>query len=303
MSGETHSQASLLADFKKLSKQVYVQEGDKATSPTTGLDKSSPSDPTTVILYSWGDALPKHVAKYAHGYRHLYPHARMVLVFSPILKALIQGLEARAQNMEPIIDAIYGGKDEKTTERVLVHAMSNTGGINLAATLYAYHQCTGSVFPHQLLVLDSTPGSSNFFANIGRWSRAMALGAAGWLPWPFVVTQTLAATFLAGLHFYGWVLGISSTAAYSTSVVNDTTLSDVGARRLYLYSKADDIIHWEDIEVHAAQARERGFDVEAELFEGTPHVGHMRKHAQKYWDAIARAWKDSAAATGSASEQ
>jgi len=288
---------SAMLGFKKVSNQVYIQDGEPS-----GQD---PSHPTTVIIYGWGDARPRHVAKYVEGYRQLFPHARIVLIFSPILKALYQTLEARSRTMVPVIEAIYpealGSPDaaeeekKKTDERVLLHVMSNTGGMNCAATMNAYSKHTGGRrFHHDMLVCDSTPGSTHFLPNVGPWSRAMALGAARWFPWPFVVTQALAAMFLGCLHGFGWLIGATSAAEFSTGAVNDPRLSETSAKRLYLYSKEDDIIHWEDIERHAADARQKGWSVSAEVFEGTPHVGHMRLHPEQYWGAIAAAWKEAA---------
>ncbi|GAB0132187.1 hypothetical protein EsDP_00000630 [Epichloe bromicola] len=67
--------------------------------------------------------------------------------------------------------------------------MSNTGAVNYATTLNAYQETFGHSMPHQLLAMDSTPGSSDLsWGNVTRWSRAMALGAAAWFPWPFAVT-------------------------------------------------------------------------------------------------------------------
>ncbi|KAL2262654.1 hypothetical protein VTK26DRAFT_579 [Humicola hyalothermophila] len=286
---------SLMLGFKKLSDQVYVREGDPSSQ--------DPSHPTTVVIYGWGDARPRHVVKYVDGYRKLYPHARVVLIFSPILKALYQTLEARSRSMIPVIEAVYPeileGKNNtdkaRSKERVLLHVMSNTGGMNCAATMNAYSQLTSgrAVLPHHLLVCDSTPGSTHFLPNVGPWSRAMALGAhARWLPWPFVVTQALAALFLGCLHGFGWLVGATSAAEFSTRAVNDARLSDEAAKRLYLYSKEDDIIYWEDVEKHAADARQKGWSVSAEVFQGTPHVGHMRGHPDQYWAAISTAWKE-----------
>ncbi|GAB1313758.1 DUF829-domain-containing protein [Madurella fahalii] len=280
---------SVMLGFEKLSNQVYVQRGS--------LGSGEPDHPTTVVIYGWGDARPRHVAKYIYGYRQLFPNARIVVIFSPILKALYQTLEARSKTMFPVIEAVYPQipdlQNAESRERVLLHVMSNTGGMNCAATMNAYTKRTGGkLFPHDMLVCDSTPGSTHFLPNIGPWSRAMALGVAPWLPWPFIITQALAAMFLGTLHGFGWLIGATSAAEFSTGAVNDARLSDVSAKRLYLYSKEDDIIHWEDIEKHAADARQKGWSVSAEVFEGTPHVGHMRAHPEQYWRAIARAWKE-----------
>jgi hypothetical protein len=297
MSNAVVEAESSILGFKKLSNQVYVQEG----SPSS----QDPSHPSTIIIYGWGDARPRHVAKYVDGYRQLFPHSRVVLIFSPILKALYQTLESRSRTMVPVIEAVYPEaltKDPTTTpptpsnEKVLLHVMSNTGGMNCAATMNAYRNHTsGSIFPHNMLVCDSTPGSTHFLPNVGPWSRALALGASRFLPWPFVITQALAALFLGCLHGFGWLIGATSAAEFSTGAVNDAALSDSSAKRLYLYSKEDDIIHWKDIEGHAADARQKGWSVTADLFEGTPHVGHMRAHPEQYWGAIASAWKEAVA--------
>lgn len=289
-----------LPGFRRLSQQVYVHDGDStlaAQSPT------SATDPTTVIIYGWGDASPKHVSKYVEGYWALFPGCRIVLILSPILKALYQTPAARDKSMQPVLDALFGratafgsadGKDG--SERVLIHVMSNTGGISYASTIKRYMvtktETDPALFPHKMVVLDSTPGNSSFFTNIVPWSRAMALGLAPRLPLPFVVTQFIAGLFLGGLHLFGFVIGASSTAESSTRAVNNPELADNTAKRLYLYSKEDDIIMWYQIEEHVAECRQNGWKhVEVEVFKGTPHVGHMRGHPEQYWGAIKRNWE------------
>lgn len=281
------------SDYTAINKQIYVRPSD------TPRDSIPASSPTIIILYSWGDSNPKHVIKYADGYRNLYPHARLVVVFAPILKAITQTLETRSKTMAPVIDAAFGedshDPEEHKKERILVTAMSNTGGINIASTMHAYYRRFGVPMPYRLLICDSTPGSTEFFPNIGRWSHAMALGAAKFMPWPFVITQGIAAFFLGLLHGLCWVFSIQSAAEFSVNAVNDVGengLSTLNTAKLYLYSKEDEIILWNDIEAHAAEAREKGFDVQLEMFEGTPHVGHMKMHTEQYWGAIEKRWKE-----------
>ncbi|KAK3350597.1 hypothetical protein B0H65DRAFT_455225 [Neurospora tetraspora] len=306
----THNekQSPLGPGFKRLTEQIYLQEAPASSSMPL---LSPSSDPTTILLYGWGDARPKHLAKYVDGYRALFPAAKFVVVLCPILRCLYQTLEARSKAMTPVISACFGSlesaADRKSVveasptnnNRILVQVMSNTGGMYFAATLNAYRQRFGEeAFPHHMLVLDSTPGSTSFLQNAGPWSRAMALGASasGYLPGlPFMVTQALACMFLAALHGFGWLIGASSAAAYSVAAVNNEELCERGARRLYVYSKEDDIIYWKDIEKHAAQARQRGYEVDMDMFEGTLHVGHMRQHPEQYWGAVAKTWREAVA--------
>ncbi|KAK4226017.1 hypothetical protein QBC38DRAFT_240950 [Podospora fimiseda] len=302
-SSPAEKQESLLKSFTRLSNQVYTQT--PASFPPSG---PSTSHPTTIVLYGWGDALPKHLTKYVVGFRALYPSSRIILIFGPILKALYQTLEARATTMIPVIEAIYGPgsysnlteaiKSHPIKENILLQVMSNTGGMNCAATMYAFHKATNGEqrLPYNLMICDSCPGSTDFASNVGRWSKAMAVGASSFLPFiPFIISQSIAAMFLASLHGFGWIIGATSAAEYSVGAVNNPTLSDNSSKRLYLYSKEDDIIHWEDIEAHAADARSKGWSVSAEMFEGTPHVGHMKTHSEKYWKAIDDAWREAVA--------
>lgn len=90
----------------------------------------------------------------------------------------------------------------------------------------------------------------------------------------------------------GWVTGHQSAAEFSVEAVNDGGSSVKSAGRLYLFSKTDDIISWRDIEEHAADARSKGYDVACEVFDDTPHVGHMKVHPEVYWGAIARRWTE-----------
>ncbi len=274
-------------NFVALSKQVYVLQPDATATP-------GPDDPDVVIIYGWGDARLKHVAKYADGYLELFPAAKLVLVLSPMIQTFSASLDARSKAMRPVLEAVFGDDETKEDPRILLHAMSNTGGISLAGSLNAYHDRLGKEarpLPHSLLVLDSTPGSLGFFKNAQPWSRGLALGISHWFPWPFVITQGLAFIILALIFSASWLTGKASAAAYSVAAVNNTELCDKSAKRLYLYSKEDEIIAWDAIEVHAAQATTRGYDVSLELFKGSPHVGHMRVFRDQYWAAIRKAWE------------
>lgn len=75
--------------------------------------------------------------------------------------------------------------------------------------------------------------------------------------------------------------------------MNDTKYEVASARRLYLYSKEDELIHWGDIEGQAAVARTAGYEVDTTVFTGSGHVSHMRADPEKYWAAIQFAWKKS----------
>ncbi|EFX05005.1 indole-diterpene biosynthesis protein [Grosmannia clavigera kw1407] len=277
--------------FEQVTEQIWIQRVDE---PTT----AAGDQPTTVLLFGWGNGQPRHVAKYAAGFRVLFPQATIVAVLSPILQAISQGVDDRTEAMRPLVDLVWGPaslSQRDVDERILVHVMSNGGGIFYAATLNAYARSHGAAMPHDLLVCDSTPGGDAIGPNLWCWARAVALGVAAYLPGvPFVFTQALCAGFLAIHHVTEHVIiRRESAATFSCRLVNDQDYETAAAHRLYLYSAEDDIVRWQDVVAHAADARQIGYDTTLERFAGSPHVGHMRQHPEQYWGAIEQAWAHS----------
>ncbi|KAL0941379.1 paxu protein [Colletotrichum truncatum] len=277
--------------FTALNDQIFVRDGEELAEGAT-----RPTDhPRVVIIYSWGDAIPKHVVKYTDGYRKLYPHAKQIAILSPILKAITQSVEQRADSMRLVIDAAYppesvGAPDE---DAVLSHGMSNTGAINYASALKAYHDKYNKPMPHRLAVWDSTPGSPYMtWETLKRWANAAAMAVAPFVPLPYVVTQTIVGFLLAVHRGYQLMVGSEPAPVFSSKVANDTEFVPETLRRLYLYSKDDRIIAYHEVEENIAIAQEKGFMHNAVTFEGSDHVGHMRMFPERYWGAIQASWKE-----------
>ncbi|KAF3390596.1 hypothetical protein F1880_008967 [Penicillium rolfsii] len=286
--------------FTPLSDRIYLRN---ATNTNTTTKPAPPTPPTTIVIFGWGDGMPKHVSKYADGYHALYPSARILVAISKTFHASNQPLNDRIQAMMPIIDTVFptptgdGGNSPK--ERLLLHVMSNTGGIFVAAALAAYQERHGTekALPHELLVCDSTPGGLVFSAQVGRWSRAMAVGTAKMFPWPFIVTQALWWVFLWGNYLWERIKGTEPSGVWANRVSNDEQTATRSASRLYLYSKEDEIVWYEDLEENVAQVKRLGYRaVDMEMFEGSPHVGHMRMHPEQYWNRISGCWDAAIAA-------
>jgi hypothetical protein len=283
--------------FTPLSDRIYLRDATSTTNPPP------PSHPTTIIIFGWGDGMPKHVSKYSDGFADLYPSTRIIVAISKTLQASNQPLPERVSAMMPIIDTVFptptgdGGNSPK--ERVLLHAMSNTGGIFMAAAMVAYQERHGKdkTLPHTLLVCDSTPGGLVFSAQVGRWSRAMAVGTAKMFPWPVIVTQALWWMFLWGNYLVERMRGSEPSGVWANRIMNEEGVTSRDSWRLYLYSKEDEIIGYEDLEENVAGVKRLGYrGVETELFEGSPHVGHMRLHPEQYWNRIKGCWDAAIAA-------
>lgn len=277
---------SALPGFSALSKQIFVREGDE-TKP------AQLHDPDVVVIYGWGDCLPQHLAKYAAGYRKLFPAAKQVLVLSPIAKAMFTTLEQRSSHMALVLSAIGSdSSNEKQQPRTLIHAMSNTGAINFAATLNEHVRTFKEAMPHQLFIMDSTPGGTNLtWANLKRWSLAMTLGTFKWFPWPRLVTQWIWGFFLLANSFLLFLRRQKHAGAWSRVAANDEKFAVKSAQRLYMYSKEDALIGYKDIEEHAEEAKKLGYVTHTKVFKGSGHVEHMRMHTDEYWAAIEASWR------------
>jgi hypothetical protein len=272
---------------------VYLRNGNEKS-------KSIPADePTTIIISGWGDGMPKHVSKYSDGFHELFPSSRIIVILSGTLQASNQQEEARIEAMMPVVDTIFptptgsGGEEE----RVLIHAMSNTGAIFAAAAVVGYQRRHGTdkTFPHKLLICDSTPGSLDFASQVGRWSHAMAVGTAKFFPWPAIITQGLWYIFLWANWAFERLRGSEPSGVWANRVMTDKSITSTDSHRLYLYSKEDEIIGWKDLEENVAGVKALGWPVDLEMFEGSPHVGHMRLHPEQYWNKISNAWKQAVA--------
>jgi predicted transposase YbfD/YdcC len=274
--------------FTGLSDQVLF----RAASTTEPADKTK-QQPRTVIIYGWGDGQAKHVAKYTDGFQQLFPSANQIMVLSPISRAMWQSREQRAENMTHVVKAAFPNEDVGTHDEgsVLIHMLSNTGAIFYTSTLHAYREAYNRPLPHRLVVLDSTPGTTEIsLRTLPRLSHAMTLGTAAWFPWPFLVTQCLWATFLAANHLVERITGRDSAPLTALKTFQNPDMEDKSAKRLYLYSKDDQIILWSDIEEHIAESREQGWQADGVIYEGSGHVRHMQVHPEKYWKNIQIAW-------------
>ncbi|KAI8629664.1 hypothetical protein F5Y19DRAFT_431405 [Xylariaceae sp. FL1651] len=275
-----------------IANRIFIRNEKTSSDSESIRSKTTAADPTTILIYGWGDGLPKHVSKYSDGYHALFPSARIVVIINPILAATVQTLRKRTDAMMPVIDTVFPTKADGS-ERIILHVMSNTGGIYAAATLNAYRERYGedAPLPHHLCVSDSTPGGMDFGTEVGRWGRAMAMGMPKWFPWPFKVTQIICIIFLYMVTYLALAAGIEPSGEYSIKAFLNNSIATPRALRLYMYSKEDDLIYWEDLEKHAAVARSNGYKTVLEMFKGSPHVGHMRLHPEQYWGTILKKWR------------
>lgn len=94
-----------------------------------------------------------------------------------------------------------------------------------------------------------------------------------------------------GLRFMRLIAALTrqkSPAFKIRQALNDSGLINKKAKRCYLYSETDDLIPWTDVEQHAAEAKDKGWEVTLEKFDDSPHVMHMRTDPKRYWNVVSK---------------
>jgi hypothetical protein len=273
-------------DFVTLSERVFVREGEDL-----GGKQPVPGHPHTVVVYGWGDAPPKHVSKFTQGYRELFPYAKQIAVLSPISQGFFDHVSKRTEDMMPVVNELFPKDRANPSDMILLHCLSNSGVGNYSSTLNAYKELYNAPMPHILTVYDSAPGQTKpTWSNLRRWSKAMAMGPAAKLPWPFFITQSFCIGFFIFIHLFDFVVGRESSPKFCKRLLFDEEWESKDSTRLFIYGKKDILIPAEHIEEHIANGMKLGYKTESQIFE-SGHVDHMRKNPEKYWETIDHVWK------------
>lgn len=245
-------------------------------------DLYTPKEPL-ILLFSWMGAAPKHIAKYTAAYCKLFPTARIVLVRNEV-GDFFRSEATYDKLLTPTIGIVK--EHVKQKGQVLVHSFSNGGSNQLLQFAKAWVKREGSPMPMRAQVMDSAPG-------IGPWRRSHKALATS-LPrfWLLKLLGSVAIHLFLAIIFVIDKLGRrENIMVVIRRKLNDPNLFDIRAPRVYLYSKADEMVGHDEVELHADQAEAQGWKVTKVRFEGSPHAGHIREDEGRYWNAVQEAWK------------
>ncbi|MCJ1282567.1 hypothetical protein MMC26_001891 [Xylographa opegraphella] len=270
----------LSSHFVRYNPSVFVYE---APASTTKSDQATTKlgHPDIVLLLSWSGANIKHVAKYIPAYIELYPAAQIILVTSAFTDFVFGSSASKKLQLEPVIQILTANPEA----RGLVHLFSNGGSHKLWRLAKLYKATQGRLLPMNALVLDSAPGKATF----ERSAEALAyeMPQAWYLRLPgLALLYLFLFLFWAVVTVTGW----TNTIDRVWEELNDPDLITVNATREYIYSKADRLVSWKDVEDHADEAEAKGYQVRKEMFENTGHVAHMRLERERYWSQISSLW-------------
>lgn len=136
------------------------------------------------------------------------------------------------------------------------------------------------------MILDSAPGLNDFWL--------MTDGVIAALPSTPVLKQSLAMGVygLLGLVVLKeTITGEDNFIPRFRNDLNNEELFRSERGRVYIYGKEDKLVGWRDVESHAKEAKEKRLgEVRVELWEKSPHVGHMSANKERYWDIVRKLW-------------
>lgn len=264
-----------LSDFHAIGDHVYLITPDAYT----------PREPL-ILFFSWMGAAPKHITKYTAAYRKLFPTARIILVRNE-LADFFRSEATYASLLTPAIDVVKEHVD--AGGQVLVHSFSNGGGNQLVELAKAWTKREGSPLPMRAQMVDSAPGNGGWL----RSHKAMSTSLPRFWLWRLLGSATIH-LFLAMLFVIGKLTGSEPMMDVMRRQLNAPVLFDQRAPRVYLYSKADEMVGHDEVEEHADKAEAQGWKVTRIRFERSPHAGHIREDEARYWGAVQKAWEEGA---------
>ncbi|KAF2792365.1 hypothetical protein K505DRAFT_418496 [Melanomma pulvis-pyrius CBS 109.77] len=256
-----------LSDFQEIGYNTYIY------TPTSYTPKSP-----LILFFSWNAAAAKHIAKYTVAYQRLFPSARIVLVRC-FTADTFRTVSAYRKQHGPAREAVH--EHIKSGGEVLVHSSSNGGGNQVVEFVKGWREKYGELLPMRAQVLDSGPGEGAWMKSHAAISHSLPKG----LFWS-VFGSGIVHALLACMFLYNTLTGSENMMVVMCRQLNDPEIFDRSVPRVYLYSKADAMVDWKEVEVHADEAAAKGWNVQKIKFEKSPHVGHIMEDPEKYWGAI-----------------
>jgi len=176
--------------------------------------------------------------------------------------------------------------------RVLLHSFSNGGGLQLTslACLLSFKYPSVSPSEHLVsaLVLDSCPSAGDF-RSIGMAFRIAVRNPIA----RYIVLVII--YFLHALHRTLYTLfGVETkTMWYIKALLRPRLFPWMNSQtpRLYIFSRKDELVPWQEVEQHVEAAKARGLNVRCEVYEESAHVAHMRLDPKRYWASIQDLWQ------------
>ncbi|KAJ5625000.1 hypothetical protein N7510_001309 [Penicillium lagena] len=247
------------------------------------------SSPALVILCTWvGGSTPRRINKYVAQYRQMYPGA-CILLLTTSFSDMFRPFSMLRARLKPAGRAIRRVLTSRGSRGTLLHLFSHGGGniaVQLALSLKE-EEDAGTAFFSSLrgIILDCCPGDDTLHRAIGATRMSVP---------QTTVAQVLERAFLSPtvtvvnrLQHAGVLRSVRDLRA----LLLDASTFGTKPRRLYIYSKEDVMVGWEDVQMHVEDARALGYSAQELVFEHGQHCGLVMEDPDRYWTVVQRFWR------------
>lgn len=131
-------------------------------------------------------------------------------------------------------------------------------------------------FPAKTIVVDSAPGSDALSGLLRAFTTGIRSRIIRYAAYA-ALTAVWSASKIFSFVFPRKLLVIDKLR---DDLVNPDVLPR-DAKRLYIYSKTDQLIRYQDVESNISAARRQGVDVKTEEYRDSPHVAHARTDGKR----------------------
>ncbi|KAJ3416318.1 hypothetical protein HDV05_002258 [Chytridiales sp. JEL 0842] len=303
--------------YRSLTKSIFhgLRNSPQAASSTTlaHRPKPSPTRSPVVLLCGWMGGALRHVSKYAQYYQD---NGYDVIVALCTHEDTFS-FKTASRNLKPLIPLLEEYKvltSSPGDSRVIVHVFSNGGCYMLntlnmmlnngtipetpptpfqpkeeqeesKALLKGDDMGTYQTLRTSAVILDSCPGK---FHRIHNNVRAFSTFVS--TPWirTYLWKPVLYILFAILMTLQRFRRRPPAVAIAAKNAVS--TLHPLPGPRLFLYSKADELVHWEDTKEWVDEARREkgGMLVREKVWEDAEHVGIARRYRDEYWNEVSK---------------
>ncbi|KAL2074133.1 hypothetical protein VTL71DRAFT_7911 [Oculimacula yallundae] len=276
MSSKTIAKAPIaLEHFIRLNPSVFYHE------PTSSASKTSTA-PDLILIAGWMDASPRNLAKYTAKYESLYPTARILAIITTSIDAAFLPHSTNLTRIKPALEILY---TLPPSSNVLVHFFSVGGAWTTCLVAKTYFAKTGRPLPVTGMILDSTPGKVQYAATI----RAFAVALPKHPILNALTNIGIRIMFFLYIFAY-WISRKLDLIAQTRKDLNDERYFGTDAKRMYIYSEADDKVAWEFVEEHMRDAKALGYVVDGDRWVDSTHCGHLLVDFERYWRSVTSLW-------------
>jgi hypothetical protein len=268
-------------DFEKLTDAISYHR-----QPSEGLQpKKNGSGPSLIVLCTWMSANRKHISKYTAQYRQKYPSTELLVIESSIADIVYRTNKSQRHRIRLARDILTSHltatNNNQRKPQVLLHVFSN-GGAQAAVQLATSLAPETRPQAFSAIIFDSCPGEATYQRSHQAMSHSLPKSLPARVFGPLLIHLTLCLFYLAI-----FVCRFESVLTRSRKCLNDPEMFGTTVPRVYVFSKADELVPWRDVESHAEDAGRKGYgEVRRVLFEDSAHCAHAMAHKEEYWGAV-----------------